>query len=202
MTGPDLWVQLLAALADLPVEGGFVIAGGCVRDHALGLEPKDIDLCIRRLDDAQLTILAEDINEMDGWSASFTPINMGETDTYTELDALKLFGVIKATWTYEGVDYDLDIISRTGFEAGPYQGVSCFDWGILQCWFDPDYGIRRTPIAETDFYNRIATLTQNCDGLVSRSLARFARFDARNPNVLRPYYKGGTPIPAEDFPDV
>lgn len=200
MSGPVYWVPLLASLADLPVEGGFVVAGGCVRDYALGLEPKDIDLCIPMLPESELAALAEMIDELPNWAASFTPVDMSSDSAYTEIDAAKLVGVIKATWHFNDVDFDVDIISRVGFSSGPLEGVSRFDWGILQCWYDPDTGtIRRSELGQQDYFDRRATLSQDCDGLVERSLQRFAAFDARNPNVLRPYYKGNVPIPQEAF---
>lgn len=196
MNGPVYWQPLLRSLEGLPVDR-FVIAGGCVRDFQFMLgQTKDIDICIPPINDtAEIAALSELVNSLPNWTATYSDQT---TEGYEECEAGLLYGVIRATWTFNDETFAVDIISRQGFHTSAYEGAKLFDWGILQCWYDQESNsVLRTELGQDDFDSLTATLNQGDKGLIERSLARFAKFDERHPGYLIPYWADGEPIDIE-----
>lgn len=199
MNGPAIWWPLLNHLEEADETLRFIVVGGCVRDHLLGLTPKDFDIAVAIHGLDNLEALAESIENLPQFDG--TRILSDRAAGYEETQAGKLVGVIETNWTFNDVTSVVQIIARPGFAGGPVQGVSQFDWGILQCWWERGDAVPgQTQIAKDDLESRTATLTQRDEGLVSRSIERFWSFDKRHPGVLSPVYRDGEAIPKqEDF---
>lgn len=191
MNGPVIWHPLLSNLLQADETVRFTVVGGCVRDYLFGLEPKDIDVAVSISTRVELEALADaidDLPEFDGTAL----IHFDEDDSYEETQAGVLVGVIDTNWTFNDVTMPVQIIARPAFSGGPVQGVSQFDWGILQVWWEQGMThVGRTAIAEKDIAQKSATLTQRDEGLVPRSLERFHSFDLRHPGLLLPIDKAG-----------
>lgn len=174
MNGPKLWADMLAAI-NIP---GAVVAGGCIRDCYLCVEPKDIDIFIP-------------CGSMEGW-LEFKYNLLGRMTGVTDLldtqegkeyentdfskDKNPLYGVLEG----EFMGYTINIIARTNHDD-PYDLVSMFDFGFLQMFYDGE-SVKHTIASETDRYLRRATMMH--DRHIEQSLARFYRFNARNPGLL------------------
>lgn len=194
MNGPAIWDRLLSNLGEVDDVVRFVVVGGCVRDYALGLTPKDIDVAIPLTCRDELQEMADAIDDLPEFDGT-TLLHFEMDDSYEETQAGVLVGVIDTNWTFNDVTTPVQIISRPAFIGGPEQGVSQFDWGILQMWWERGMvSVGMTERASSDLLNASATLTQREEGLIERSLERFRSFNARNPGVLLPITKGGTII--------
>jgi hypothetical protein len=170
--GPALWETLLEATD----ESETLIAGGCIRDYLLGLEPKDIDIFVPLATREELTALAERLNRSSVWSVSL--IEMGNEEEYQEAYDGLLIGVLEG----EALGLPVNIIARTA--PCPWDLIQSFDYGILQWSFQAtDRAVVGTTQAIMDLAGRTATLTRN--NYYDQSIERFKRFSTRNPGALR-----------------
>ena len=176
MNQASLWDDILK-LVDVP---GAVVAGGCIRDHFLGLEPKDIDVFI------PCTSLEHWLDVKSGLmdkyyrgpNSRLEDMQEGKEYDRTDFDRDKnpLYGVLAG----ELCGYEVNIIARTN-HATPRELVDMFDFGILQCWYD-GIKVHYTEAQVFDSFYKRATLTHNKH--VQQSINRFLRFNTRNPGVL------------------
>lgn len=175
--GPALWDSILEALGF----EGAVIAGGCIRDYHLGLEPKDIDIFVPVPNRLELEDLMDRLNDSSLWQLSL--IETGNEGEYEEAFDGILIGVIEG----EFCNMPVNIISRSAYLDGCDEPdltslIESFDYGILQAAYD-GRAIIATPAQSRDHFNREATLLNR--NYYSQSIARFERFNERNPGVLR-----------------
>ncbi len=185
--GPDLWDAILEDVRRVvPVA---VIAGGCLRDYALGLAPKDIDIFVwdetRPFDE-----VIDDLN-LHGMDFDLKPIELaGNTDhpEYEQWSAGELMGCAEGTWgTPEADSWAINIVARRDLRGNAFKLIDNFDMGILQVYYDPDLKFTGTPWVHTtacgvDRANKTATLMRK--DTVELSTRRFERFNKRNPGVL------------------
>lgn len=178
--GPALWDALLEAVG-VP---GAVIAGGCLRDYQLGLEPKDIDIFVPLGSVEAVWELANTLNERGLFS--LTVLNPQDTRTtgnpadYDEAFGKQLWGVLDG----EGLGVPVNIIARCAHGEGLPALIESFDFDICKIWYaGPAGGVVLTSAAYDDLHNRTATIAH--DTTLDLSRRRFARFDERNPGVLR-----------------
>lgn len=174
--GPALWDALLEALN----VDGAVIAGGCIRDYMLGLEPKDIDICIPAKNTEDFWNLVGNIDEH-----LFDLSDCRDNSEYEE-DAPVLFGVLEG----EGLGVTVNIIGRSDYSTGCVQDlVRGFDFYVLQGWYsnsrdmDKGGGLNCLPAMLRDIQNKTATLAHERHR--EQSITRFDRFNKRNPGILR-----------------
>lgn len=175
--GPDLWRAVLDAL-NLP---GAVVAGGCIRDWYLQLEPKDIDICVPVSSTQEF------------WEAmKWVPENLFDlhdrmNGSDYEEDDQDLFAVLEG----EGLGVPVNIIARKA-HVDNQALLDSFDFNVVKACFDSTGCILLDKMASVDLINRTATIAHRRH--IELSIERFNRFDARNPGVLalvNPY--------AEDF---
>ncbi|MGX7894960.1 hypothetical protein [Tsuneonella sp. HG222] len=171
MNGPALWGLLLDALG----EPSAVMAGGCIRDFELGLEPKDYDIFVPAESKSALYDIA---HEFPGLSV-LTPESLNKA--YFEESGVTgtLIGVIEG----DLLDYPINIVARRPHLAGLPSLLESFDFGCVQACWSPMDGFTRTTAFTHDIRDRTATIMR--DDTYSLSIARFARFDSRNSGVLR-----------------
>lgn len=191
MNGPIIWHPLLTALASADDSLRFVVVGGACRDFMLGLVPKDIDIAVPLSSERDIEDLCnaiDDLPEFDGTEI----MTYERSKEYEETQAGVLCGVIETNYTFNDVVIPVQIICRPAFSGGPLQGVSQFDWGILQMWWElGDPEVQMSGRARTDYHERTATLTQHDAGLIERSIERFRSWAKRNPDVLIAFDKEG-----------
>jgi len=180
MNHAGLWDDILK-LVDVP---GAVVAGGCLRDHFLGLEPKDIDVFIPCTSlehwlEVKCGLMDKFYNkEQPAGGPYLWDLQEGKEYDCTDFDRDKnpLYGVLAG----ELCGYEVNIIARTN-HATPEELVSMFDFGILQSWYDGTK-THYTEAQMVDCLFRRATLMH--DKHVQQSINRFLRFNTRNPGVL------------------
>jgi len=168
--GPELWLKILAELE--PWTKHTTIAGGCVRDYFLKVEPKDIDVFVSGDDwdfglphPAGFDNLAKEVSEE--YRAMSQVKEVLEGKLYGHTVQIILLKVNKA--------------SSSGVEL-----VKGFDLGITQCWFDAErMTVNKTYAAEQDIRNY--TVTRMGDVAFApafeKSKKRFERFNSRHNNV-------------------
>lgn len=198
MNGPKLWADMLAAI-NIP---GAVVAGGCIRDCFLSVEPKDIDIFIpvcsrEEMIDKLFEQPISDPNDIFG-SISCTRYGnprFGEIDMlepgehanepgkrYAEYDdAFGEGGVLHGVAEGEFMGYSVNFIGRKAHIEGPQALIESFDFGILQVYYD-GVSCKFTEAQRIDSMVRRATMMH--DRHVEQSLARFFRFNQRNPGLL------------------
>lgn len=154
--GPDLWRKVLAVLP-----AGAIIAGGAVRDHFLGIEPKDIDVFLP----------SSEYENRPG----FEPLG---DDRRAEYEALPIIDVVtRGTIAGHQVDF-VGVNPHCADFASGWSGealVRTFDFGISRCWFDG--AIHDTPEAKADRETRRVSVL--ITDRMHRATARFERFNER-----------------------
>lgn len=151
--GPELWGKVLASLP-----AGAIVAGGAVRDHLLGVEPKDIDVFL----------------PVDAWpSNGFSGFQTLGADKDAEYEAMPTIAVVVRG---ERLGYQVDVVGIYAERTTPADIVGTFDFGIARSWFDGER-IHDTPEAAQDRAAR--TVTRLLHDRPERGEARFARFNAR-----------------------
>ena len=151
--GPELWSAVLAKMPS-----GSIVAGGAVRDHLLGVEPKDIDVFCP----------TEALGSFD--FTGFEPL--GE-DRREEYEALPLIDIVQRTHL-NGVQVDLVGVHMPKWS--PLALVETFDFGITRSWFDTE-GLHDT--AEAGYDRASKTVTRLIHDRPERALTRFERFNER-----------------------
>lgn len=155
--GPAAWAAILNCFPE-----GAIIAGGAVRDFALGVEPKDIDVFL----------------PCTSWPrGGLEPLGRFEslgTDRNDDYSAMPAISIVQRGRLY---GHQIDVVGLW-FEDENYRPeriVSTFDFGISRCWFDGE--IHDTPEAESD--RRDGTVTLLLTDRPERASIRFARFNER-----------------------
>ena len=168
--GPELWGLLLAALG---VEGA-VIGGGCIRDYALGLAPKDYDIFVPIRRKKELLDISNRITSLGVMGFE------DEQEDYHEESSVtgSLIGVMDG----ELLDYPVNVIGRRSHLQGVEALVDSFDFGCVQAAWSPTVGSVSTTAFVEDILGSTATLRTNATYDLSR--CRFERFNQRNPGVL------------------
>lgn len=171
---------------------GAVIGGGCIRDYLLGLEPKDIDVFVPIPTRDELEELCDRLNDSSAWQLGL--IEQGCEEEYDEAFKGILIGVLEGEFCnlpvniisrrpHLGCGYDEDDEAPVFFDGPDLTSlIASFDYGILQIAY-ANGTFESTPAHAEDLANRTATLTRN--DFYDQSLTRFARFNKRNPFVLR-----------------
>lgn len=190
--GPELWSFLLGEIG----MAGAVVAGGCIRDYLLGVEPKDIDIFVAIDARQKLEQLGDKLGS--GWNVEL--MNLECEEQYEEAFDGELVGVLEG----EAYGVPVNIVSRRAHfgrakatareylnddwtdcldEPDNWSLINSFDFGILQASYQgEDTGVILTPAALRDLANKTATLTR--DRYYEQSLVRFDRFNSRNPGKL------------------
>lgn len=170
--GPDLWDRLLSEV-NVP---GAVVAGGCIRDHRLELDAKDIDIFVPLTDRNAVAALGERLG------LHLIEVEGPEAREYAEHFKGVLVGVLEG----DLLGWPVNIVARVAHEGGTAALLESFDFGIVQCAWSPEDGYTQTTAHTHDLRDRTATLTleRNAE-LTQTSYERFLRFDARNPGVLK-----------------
>lgn len=171
--GPKVWDALLSIVGAywLPV-----VAGGALRDHILGVDPKDIDIVVPALFEDDFTSIIESLNSATCEGTIIYPSDATGSE-YEASAPLDLVGV----WEGEIIGYPVNIIGRKSLRDGPLRLVETFDFDVLKLWY-ANGDIEATPAATRDLHQRRATLAH--DRTYDQSLRRFARFNERNPGKL------------------
>lgn len=174
--GPELWATLLTVIG-VP---GAVVAGGCIRDYKLGLEPKDYDIFVPVDTREGLQALAD---RLPGDLRLIEFECEDDGGNYAEYFKGVLIGVLEG----DLLDYPVNIVARQPHLEGGTQGlIESFDFGILQCAYELGGHITQTSAFQHDLLDRTATLVvDRGEDLKANSHLRFMRFDERNPGVLR-----------------
>lgn len=174
LNGPKLWDQLLEAVG----VDGAVIAGGCIRDYMLGLEPKDYDIFVPCQTLKEWTDLkyAKFAGVSTLWELSDT--QEGAEYNKSDFGETPLLGVMEG----EMLGVRVNIIARTSHADGPEALIRSFDFHVLQAYYAGDM-VEATPAMTRDIHQKRATLAH--EKHKEQSIARFERFNARNPGVLR-----------------
>jgi len=195
---PDTWASLLRIVGThwLPM-----VAGGCLRDAYLDLPAKDVDIFVPAHSDEDFYSIIDSLPSalVEGeiiWigtayieterSHKFTGANPG---AYGKDEAAPdLVGV----WEGEICGVPVNIIARESlcehFAGEPFGSralrlLDTFDFDILQNAYGAGQGeYFRTPESRAAVRNKVATLRH--DRSYQQSLARFAKFNQRNPGVL------------------
>lgn len=169
MNGPKLWADMLAAI-NIP---GAVVAGGCIRDCFLSVPHKDIDIFIpcEGSDDFQNRISKLSLCAMGAFD------RIEDADYEADDQVGHLFGVAEG----EILGQQVNLIARRVHLDGPQALIESFDFGILQVYYDGE-SCKFTEAQRIDSMVRRATMMH--DRHVEQSLARFFRFNKRNPGLL------------------
>lgn len=170
MNGPKLWADMLTAIN---IEGA-VVAGGCIRDCYLSVPPKDIDICIPAGSCNEMLSIVDGLIECGVFAGDMLTREEYEAD---EIEDGALYGVASG----EIMGYQVDLIARKAHQEGPYKLIESFDFGFLQMFYDGE-SVKHTIASQADRYLRRATMMH--DRHIEQSLARFYRFNARNPGLL------------------
>lgn len=194
--GPALWDNLLDIVGH---HWNPVVAGGAIRDYFLEVEPKDVDIFVPaeyvedftsvieglpghcthgRIIWAQVEgILTEDEREaLEGAGVG----NLAEVDSYAgDGFAPDLIAV----WEGEILGIPVNIIGRRALEDGPQALVDTFDFDIVKAYHTTAGITVTTGPFSTDLVNRTATLAHGLS--YDQSVQRWARFNERNPGLLR-----------------
>lgn len=161
--GPALWETLLEALDVTDA----TVAGGCIRDYLLGVEPKDIDIFVPVGNRQEFEELISSLNDSSVWS--LTLIEEGEN--YSVHDPDGIIGVAEG----EALGLPVNLVARVSQLEGNWRLIQGFDYGILQWSFTSTHeGIVCTTQALMDLAGRTATLTHN--RTYEQSLERFAKW--------------------------
>ncbi|WCD56149.1 tRNA nucleotidyltransferase [Caulobacter phage KSC] len=178
--GPDLWHSLLEDIVAV-FGGDAIIAGGCIRDFMLGLEPKDIDIWVNERDLVSMRNLMQRLMSTDfDWSWDLTEMEDGDPDYNGGIgDNLLIWeGTVQNTG---GVILDVNIIACPEHADGIEAVVNRFDMDICQWWFSGGM-IHQTPAALQALDNKVCTVVRGHDW--ERAVRRFDKFNARHPGVL------------------
>ncbi|AXN53712.1 tRNA nucleotidyltransferase [Sphingomonas phage Scott] len=170
MNGPKLWADMLAAI-NIP---GAVVAGGCIRDCFLSVEHKDIDICIPARSCNDMMQCVDGLRERGLFHGDMMDREEYEAD---EIEEGSLFGVASG----ELMGHKVDLIARRIHQEGPMALIQSFDFGIVQVFYDGE-SCKFTDAQRIDSMVRRATMMH--DRHVEQSLARFFRFNQRNPGLL------------------
>lgn len=163
---PDLWREILSRCP-----AGSIIAGGAIRDHFLGLEPKDIDVfCTEKA-------AGSDFNPVDDVSDDGLASRVwGPHPDAEEYEGMETEVSCVVQRKIAGVLVDLVIIDHDG-EGFAEHLIDSFDFGIAQVWFDGN-DIHQRPAALKDRTDR--TVTCLLPTRPARAWARFDRFNERS----------------------
>lgn len=175
--GPALWDALLNAVR-LHTDKDVLIAGGCLRDYALGLEPKDIDICVACETREELEQLGDELNEAGLFDVELIRPDEDSDSASNGEGVPDLIGVLDG----EAFDIPVNLIARTHHQEGMLALLHGFDFCILRASYD-GADTYWSPEALEDIRNRTATLTDQAT--VRISYPRFCRFNQRNPGVLK-----------------
>jgi hypothetical protein len=185
--GPELWDAILEDVRR--VVPAAVIAGGCVRDYRLGLAPKDIDIFV--WDETRpFEEVVDDLNEY-GLDFDLKRIELAgnqEHPEYERWSAGELAGCAEGWWGHPQCEsWYINIIARRDLRGNAFKLIDNFDMGIVQCYYDADLKFTGTPWVQTeqcgrDNASKHATLMRA--DTIDQSIARFERFNKRNPGVL------------------
>jgi len=171
MNGPKLWADMLTAI-NIP---GAVVAGGCIRDYMLNVEPKDIDIFIPCEGSDEFNDRISKLSGVEG----IAHLGIADEPDYESDDPVgHLYGVIEG----ELLGYPINIIARKVHEDGPMALIESFDFGYLQMYYAERSGIVPTAACICDRLNKRATMMH--DRHVDQSFNRFLRFNNRHPGLL------------------
>jgi len=170
MNGPKLWADMLAAI-NIP---GAVVAGGCIRDCFLNVEHKDIDICIPARSCNDMMQYVDGLRERGIFHGDMMAREEYEAD---EIEDGALYGVASG----ELMGFKVDLIARKVHQEGPVALIESFDFGFVQMCYDGERVID-TAASRGDRYLQRYTMAH--DRHIEQSLARFYRFNARNPGLL------------------
>lgn len=163
--GPVLWEALLEAI-DLD---GAVVAGGCIRDYLLRLEPKDIDIFVPHGNRQEFEELIASLN-----ATGIFDLTLMDGEAYRTDDMLSVVGVAEG----EALGFPINIIARIAHLSGAWELINSFDFGILQWAFvSTKEPLISTTQAFMDIALRNATLAH--DRTREQSIERFKRFERR-----------------------
>jgi hypothetical protein len=171
MNGPKLWADMLTAI-NIP---GAVVAGGCIRDCFLSLEPKDIDICIPATSSEELYDIVEDLIARGVFNGELMERKEYEAD---EEEDGELFGVASG----EMMGFQVDLIARKVHLDGVQALIESFDFGFVQMAFSIEDGLVCTPANVADRYTKRYTMQH--DRHVEQSIGRWLRFNNRHPGLL------------------
>lgn len=215
--GPELWDKLLEVLR--PIVGyEAVIAGGCLRDHALNLTPKDIDVFALARNEQQMAGWVRVLNALKGeitfeltlkdykaWIHS-TELDNAELDEYSAWAGRDLIGCVEGRFTvgHVGNTFDLNIVCRKDLSNGAPFLVDNFDMDVVQQYYPDENLIPQ----EGRIYQTLA-----CSKALARrevrfmngvygTAARWERFNKRNPGVLTYVHEDYTGDDPVDFHDL
>jgi hypothetical protein len=202
-TSPGNWDDILDEVR--PVFGAdAVIAGGAVRDYLLGLWAKDIDIFVNAANIGELVVSVELLDKYPGWNIQMIEMSdlAGNGDISADDYAAwgrgegTLVGVAEGDWN--GIP--VNIIARRSHHEGISDLIESFDFGIVQVAYEGDGRYRMTEAHVVDRRFRTATIT--VQKYADLSVARFQRFNDRNPGVLTLVnpFDGVAPVP--DFADL
>lgn len=184
--GPDLWLTLLEIVGH---HWSPCVAGGCIRDFFLKVEPKDIDIFVPGAELEDFTSIVDSLperlahgrilwpNEDDPDNPEFLSDKALNDPEYREAE--DLIGV----WEGEIIGLPVNLICRTSLYAGPKALVSTFDFNVCKGWMESDGAVRQSHSMSKDLSLKQASLAHN--RCYEQSLKRWQRFNARNPGLLR-----------------
>jgi hypothetical protein len=148
--GPELWDKILYAVNEVYEPNYACIAGGAVRDHLMGKQPKDIDVFVALPEVNEEThecMPVEEIVELAGclgWN------NVNEVRLRYGQHEVKSLLVFKADVFGYNVDF---ILSNKEDGKSITEG---FDFEINRCWYDGQ--VHYTPLAKEDITKKRWTL--------------------------------------------
>lgn len=177
--GPELWEKVLANVREI-YGCEAVIAGGCIRDHRLGVPAKDIDVFI----DHNFPQMVED---------GLAELNFGKLfkkgQDYPD-------AAIKGVWDTEGPSAfgpRINIIARPiPCEPGAYatEIVKTFDFNICKGYYDKELVLMPDVVADLD--NQTFTYVGKDDDV--KRLASYKRFENWNRRTGMEFRIEGIPI--------
>jgi len=174
MNGPEFWNEIYERIPN------GLIAGGCVRDHLLGLPPKDIDVFIHPqwLAGIDQAPPADFVFVGNGGREDYEgrDIRSIRDYTYRGQPVQLIFKVIPLKNNQGEYRYMSDSFTRR--EAGR-QLAKTFPEGLVRMWYDGT-AVRRTKQATEDLLGRKVTLMKDT---WERSRQRVNRWYERNLGV-------------------
>lgn len=201
--GPDLWDRILDAAVTV-FGPDAVIAGGCVRDYRLGIEPKDIDVFVNVADAATLH---EGAKALASLGFDVRPLEEAINE-YEQAGLSELAGVLDGSFKVSEAPDPDDFFScaeyvQVQFIACPLPNATSyaselierFDLGITQAVYLGQGTIMETYSAFMDRMNRTMTLLRwDTEERVKRTRKRFDRIADRLPGEWT--FVDPRPIPA------
>lgn len=166
--GPDLWDYLLEQIKEV-YECKAIIAGGCIRDHVLGIMPKDVDIFI---DHNFPDIILQDMVELN-WGEARQDVGDEASDNGDN-------PLLKGSWTFFNPvkGFQINLIAKPlGVSDEEYAEAVTrnFDFNIVKGYYDGNLHLPEETAA--DIKRKTFTYVGLDDPVQKkRSTRRFERF--------------------------